>query len=180
MKKLSGLVLLFSFCFCGCSSNETSSSVDGTRDRVAQSSTSSDPDNAPSIGQRNPVGDDGVADDSRSRRSPDRTKRGALDSEKRPARQPRKRERRTGDRDTKREREGTGESDDRDRMARGNQPSERETLAMVAAFPDSMATVGLGEGDLVPEIAGEDIEGTPFKLSDYQGKVIMLDFWGDW
>jgi len=32
----------------------------------------------------------------------------------------------------------------------------------------------------VPEIAGEDIAGVPFKLSDYQGKVVMLDFWGHW
>jgi hypothetical protein len=31
-----------------------------------------------------------------------------------------------------------------------------------------------------PEITGEDIEGKPFKLSDYRGKVVLLDFWGDW
>jgi tetratricopeptide (TPR) repeat protein len=30
------------------------------------------------------------------------------------------------------------------------------------------------------EIAGEDIDGTKFKLSDYRGKVVMLDFWGHW
>ena len=32
----------------------------------------------------------------------------------------------------------------------------------------------------VPDIAGEDIAGVPFKLSDYKGKVVMLDFWGHW
>ena len=31
-----------------------------------------------------------------------------------------------------------------------------------------------------PEIAAEDVGGTGFKLSDYRGKVVMLDFWGDW
>ena len=31
-----------------------------------------------------------------------------------------------------------------------------------------------------PEIEGEDVDGTGFKLSDYRGKVILLDFWGDW
>jgi predicted small lipoprotein YifL len=31
-----------------------------------------------------------------------------------------------------------------------------------------------------PEIEGEDQDGVPFKLSDYRGKVIMLDFWGNW
>ena len=31
-----------------------------------------------------------------------------------------------------------------------------------------------------PDIDGEDIDGVAFKLSDYRGKVVMLDFWGDW
>lgn len=35
-------------------------------------------------------------------------------------------------------------------------------------------------GELAPEITGTDIDGDKFKLSDYRGKVVMLDFWGDW
>jgi hypothetical protein len=31
-----------------------------------------------------------------------------------------------------------------------------------------------------PEITGEDIDGVTFKLSDYRGKVVVLDFWGNW
>jgi cytochrome oxidase Cu insertion factor (SCO1/SenC/PrrC family) len=31
-----------------------------------------------------------------------------------------------------------------------------------------------------PEIEGEDQDGVTFKLSDYRGKVILLDFWGNW
>lgn len=31
-----------------------------------------------------------------------------------------------------------------------------------------------------PDIAGEDIDGVPFRLSDYRGKVVMIDFWGHW
>lgn len=31
-----------------------------------------------------------------------------------------------------------------------------------------------------PEIAAEDVDGKAFKLSDYKGKVVMIDFWGDW
>jgi hypothetical protein len=30
------------------------------------------------------------------------------------------------------------------------------------------------------EIEGEDIDGRQFKLSDYRGKVMLLDFWGNW
>ena len=32
-------------------------------------------------------------------------------------------------------------------------------------------------GKPVPEIAGQDIDGKPFKLSDYKGKVVVVDFW---
>jgi hypothetical protein len=38
----------------------------------------------------------------------------------------------------------------------------------------------LGIGKPSPEIAGEDIDGVAFKLSDYKGKVVVVDFWGDW
>ena len=35
-------------------------------------------------------------------------------------------------------------------------------------------------GMKVPEIEGEDLDGVAFRLSDYRGKVVMLDFWGEW
>lgn len=38
----------------------------------------------------------------------------------------------------------------------------------------------LGYGSVAPEIEGEDIAGERFKLSDYRGKVVVLDFWGHW
>jgi hypothetical protein len=38
----------------------------------------------------------------------------------------------------------------------------------------------LGIGKTAPEIAGEDIDGKPLKLTDLRGKVVVLDFWGDW
>ena len=31
-----------------------------------------------------------------------------------------------------------------------------------------------------PDIIGHDLDGVPFKLSDYRGKVVVIDFWGDW
>ena len=30
------------------------------------------------------------------------------------------------------------------------------------------------------EITGEDIDGVEFSLSDYRGKIVVLDFWGHW
>jgi len=38
----------------------------------------------------------------------------------------------------------------------------------------------LSVGQVAPEIEAEDIDGVKFKLSDYRGKVVMLDFWGHW
>jgi cytochrome oxidase Cu insertion factor (SCO1/SenC/PrrC family) len=35
-------------------------------------------------------------------------------------------------------------------------------------------------GQVAPDIEGEDLDGTKFKLSDYRGKVVVVDFWGDW
>jgi hypothetical protein len=35
-------------------------------------------------------------------------------------------------------------------------------------------------GKVTPEIEGEDLDGVKFKLSDYRGKVVLLDFWGHW
>jgi hypothetical protein len=44
----------------------------------------------------------------------------------------------------------------------------------------TLAQEGLQVGQLAPEIEGEDLDGVPFKLSDYRGKVVVLDFWGTW
>ena len=41
--------------------------------------------------------------------------------------------------------------------------------------PESLAV-----GKVAPDIEGEDIGGTKFKLSEYRGKVVVLDFWGHW
>jgi len=35
-------------------------------------------------------------------------------------------------------------------------------------------------GKPVPDIAGTDLDGIEFKLSDYRGKVTMISFWGFW
>jgi hypothetical protein len=62
---------------------------------------------------------------------------------------------------------------------------------VVKEFPDAKDARGnrlgpiaegklLGPGRAAPEIEGEDTDGKKFKLSDYKGKVVLLDFWGNW
>ena len=46
--------------------------------------------------------------------------------------------------------------------------------------PPSEPVVGIEVGNIAPEIEGEDIDRKKFKLGDYKGKVILLDFWGYW
>lgn len=38
----------------------------------------------------------------------------------------------------------------------------------------------LAIGKQALDIEGEDTDGKKFKLSDYRGKVVVLDFWGNW
>ena len=35
-------------------------------------------------------------------------------------------------------------------------------------------------GMLAPDIEAKDLDGKSMKLSDYRGKVVVVDFWGDW
>ena len=38
----------------------------------------------------------------------------------------------------------------------------------------------LSVGKVAPDIIAKDLDGVEFKLSDYRGKVVFLDFWGNW
>ena len=38
----------------------------------------------------------------------------------------------------------------------------------------------LSVGKVAPDIEGEDQDGVKFKLSDYRGKVVLLDFWSEY
>ncbi len=49
-----------------------------------------------------------------------------------------------------------------------------------AAGRDLFELRHLTVGRPAPDIEGEDTDGKKFKLSDYRGKVVLLDFWGHW
>jgi hypothetical protein len=55
----------------------------------------------------------------------------------------------------------------------------RSTLGE-AATGDLHELRDLVVGKPAPEIEGEDLMGAKLKLSDYRGKVVLLDFWGNW
>jgi hypothetical protein len=70
------------------------------------------------------------------------------------------------------------------------QSAKRELLLAAEATTDArlkgeiQSVIDLREkfsiGSVAPDIEGSDLAGVAFKLSDYKGKVIFLDFWGDW
>jgi hypothetical protein len=48
------------------------------------------------------------------------------------------------------------------------------------AKPELFELRFLAIGKVAPDIEGEDQDSKSFKLSDYRGKVVLLDFWGEW
>jgi hypothetical protein len=38
----------------------------------------------------------------------------------------------------------------------------------------------LAIGKVAPDIEAEDLDGKQFALADYRGKIVLLDFWGNW
>ena len=54
------------------------------------------------------------------------------------------------------------------------------SFAAIDLDPERYAKNYLAVGKPAPDFTSEDVDGTEFKLSDYRGKVVMLDFWGFW
>ena len=59
-------------------------------------------------------------------------------------------------------------------------PYYGDKLIGSAAEGELFEVKNLQIGMPVPDIEAEDVDGVSFKLSDYRGKVVMLDFWGHW
>lgn len=55
-----------------------------------------------------------------------------------------------------------------------------ETKAGKRAGGAAFAFENLNVGQTAPEIVGADVDGNAMKLSDFAGKVVVLDFWGFW
>ena len=48
------------------------------------------------------------------------------------------------------------------------------------AQPELFGLRHLSVGKMAPDIEGQDQDGVGFKLSDYRGKVVLLDFWSEY
>lgn len=57
-------------------------------------------------------------------------------------------------------------------------PADEKPAAPVQSARSSGPLLGIDKQ--APDIEGTDIDGKLFKLSDYRGKVVFLDFWGHW
>jgi hypothetical protein len=64
-----------------------------------------------------------------------------------------------------------------------------ETCDDIKSYRGSLADAAKGDlfeirnlaiGRVAPDIEGDDMDGQRLKLSDYRGKVVVLDFWGNW
>jgi thiol-disulfide isomerase/thioredoxin len=51
---------------------------------------------------------------------------------------------------------------------------------IAAAESELFVLRNLSVGKVAPDIEGLDSDGKPLKLSDYRGKVVVLDFWATW
>lgn len=53
--------------------------------------------------------------------------------------------------------------------------------ALQAAFSgENFKSMFLGTGMIAPDFTAKTVDGESFKLSDYRGKVTLIDFWGFW
>ncbi len=50
----------------------------------------------------------------------------------------------------------------------------------LGSMRDGRPDLAIAIGKMAPDIVGKDLDGQEFKLSDYRGKVVMLDFTGYW
>ena len=85
-----------------------------------------------------------------------------------------------------------GELDGRETILNDEEKAKKaaDIAACVKADPKSIAALRanaptflkerLQIGMVAPDIEHKDLDGVSFKLSDYRGKVVVLDFWGDW
>ncbi|MFF3072677.1 TlpA disulfide reductase family protein [Kitasatospora sp. NPDC057936] len=62
----------------------------------------------------------------------------------------------------------------------GSSSSGDGQLGFVTVKGTNVSKAEAGHREDAPDIAGETLEGNQVKLSDYRGKVVVLNVWGSW
>ncbi|MDY0811547.1 TlpA disulfide reductase family protein [Kitasatospora purpeofusca] len=62
----------------------------------------------------------------------------------------------------------------------GSSASGDGQIGFVTAKGSNISTAAVGHRQEAPDIGGDTLEGAPAKLSDYRGKVVVLNVWGSW
>lgn len=65
-----------------------------------------------------------------------------------------------------------------ERFADVESPTGEKLGELVAIDLNELKNLSIGA--VAPEITGVDVDDKPMKLSDFRGKVVVLDFWGHW
>jgi thiol-disulfide isomerase/thioredoxin len=53
-------------------------------------------------------------------------------------------------------------------------------IQLMAGNEDQEPVIGINTGNKAPDIAEQGINGEILKLSDLQGKLVLIDFWASW
>ena len=63
---------------------------------------------------------------------------------------------------------------------RGPEKKRRRITDSARSAEVELAQGKIQIGKPAPDFSARDVDGVAFKLSDYRGKVVVLDFWGFW
>lgn len=66
------------------------------------------------------------------------------------------------------------------KLAAEDMPKKVFTAAETKAAPPEAKVEMLKVGAIAPDFTTTDIDGKPVKISDFKGKVVILDFWAPW
>ncbi|MFJ3790456.1 TlpA family protein disulfide reductase [Kitasatospora sp. NPDC090091] len=62
----------------------------------------------------------------------------------------------------------------------GSSGSGDGQIGFVSAKGSNISKAEVGHRQDAPDLSGNTLEGTPVKLADYRGKVVVLNVWGSW
>jgi thiol-disulfide isomerase/thioredoxin len=62
----------------------------------------------------------------------------------------------------------------------GNKTAEKQQILAIASGAIDTATIGLEIGNRAPELAFQSPQSKTIALSEFRGKIVLIDFWASW